>query len=862
MEFINNQKQIKTFFDNIYRNEEIIIHPYIKAYSLGSNNLGQLGYNNENDNDEEISFEFKEITYLNDKNIIDIESGGSHNLALSNEGKVYAWGSNFHGELGIDENDENNNDIEMMKTPILLKSLESIKIKIISCGEVHSLALSENGDIYSWGDCSYGQLGHSFINILPKDESNKPYLPIPQILETIKEVKMIDIVCGKYHNISIDNNGNVFSWGNAQYGQLGIKNIFNLDKNEDNCYYCPIPYKLKQLKEKNIYIMKAACGDEHSLLLSTEGKIYSFGSNKCGQLGGSFSLDFIEEPKEIKGIIENKIIRYISCGNYFNMVIDSENVLYSWGLTKPLNENDDMINKDKLGQIICHSKNVEKVWCGKYCWIAIDKDSILFGNGLSYNENISLGQLKDCVLPPNFFSNLIHYDINKISFGNNFFIVSENYNDFTSLRKELYNYFKESLYTDIILIYKEYKIKCHKIVLISSSEYFSDKINKNTNEIIININELNEDYYIFLTIIQFMYLKINSFIYQCHNYEELISYSKVAKYLRINEIIEIIQKRICTIIYNQESINMKLLNKINSNNINETIKKRTLIGLDGTIYFLLNEDITKIIKENSIQINANNNNNEKLSNNNGFNSESYIELNSINTIEDQNNNELLLSSQIQPKLNCTKKLQKSNDLNYLLNDLTEEILIKKNIIISPKHNHSCKQIKYFNNKNISDLIFIIGKYKIHVNKILLISSSLFFSDLLNQKINENKIEIILENYSPYKVFIVTLFLYLYDYYTFSYDILLELLSAFSLFKFKSEYKTYIEEELKLYINIKNVCDIFNIAKKTNSEKLKKKCLFFIKENFENISKSKELQNLHKDSVFEIHKFCEEKNKKG
>ena len=859
MESINNQKQTKTYFDNIYRNETIIINPYIKAYSFGSNNLGQLGSNN--DNDEEISFGFKEISYLNDKNIVDIESGGSHSLALSSEGQVYAWGSNIHGELGVDENDENYNDIEIMRTPILLKNLENVKVKIISCGEIHSLALSENGDIYSWGDCSYGQLGHSFIDILPKDENNMPYLPIPQIIETIKEVKMIDIVCGKYHNISIDNNGNVFSWGNAQYGQLGIKNILNLKKNEDNCYYCPIPYKLKQLKEKNIYIMKAACGDEHSLLLSTEGKIYSFGSNKYGQLGSSFNLDFIEEPKEIKGIIENKIIRYISCGNHFSMVIDNENILYSWGLTKPLDKNDKIKNKDELGQITYENKNVEKVWCGNYCWIAIDKDGIQFGSGLNNYDNISLGETNDSILPPNFFSNLIHYNINNISFGNNFLIVSANYNDCISLRKELYYYFKESLHTDIILIYKEHKIKCHKIILISSSEYFYDKINNNTKEIMININELNVDYYIFLTVIQFMYLKINSFIYHCHNYEELINYSIVAKYLRINEIFEIIQKRISFIIYNQGSINKKFLNKINSNNINEEIKKRTLIGLDGTIYFLLNENITEVIKENSIQINDNNNNG-KLGNNNGFNSESNNEFNCINTIDDQDNNELLLSSQIQPKLNCTKKLQKSNDLNYLLNDLTEEILIKKNIIISPKNNHSRKHIKYFNNKNLSDFVIIIGKYKIHVNKILLISSSLFFNDLLNQKINENKNEIILENYSPYKVFIVILFLYLYDYYSFSYDILLELLSAFSLFKFKSEYKTYIEEELKLYINNKNVCDIFSIVKKTNSEKLKKLCLFFIKENFENVSKSKEFQNLHKDNIFEIQKFYGEKIKKG
>lgn len=885
MKTIKELIETKTYFDNIYKNKSINIIQFIKGFSFDYNELGDSGNKIQNNQDNERTKNENEISYLNNKNIIKIESGGSHNLALSNEGKIYAWGKNIFGQLGLDENDEIY-DFEKISTPILIKSLENIKIKIISCGEIHSLALSENGDIYSWGGCQFGQLGHSFINIMPKDKNNKPYLPIPSIVESIKEIKMIDIACGKFHNISIDNNGNVYSWGDAQYGQLGIKNIFSLQKNEEGHYYQPIPYKLKELKKNNIYIMKASCGDEHSILLSTEGKIYSFGSNNYGQLGLGNSnnlninddISFLDIPLQVKGIIENKIITYISCGNYFTMVIDNENFLYGWGLCQ-LKISDKIIPKNNnlnnnysliLSPILINNKRfgkVEKVWCGNFSWTAINEDGVPFGNSLINNENASLKEENINLFIPILNQNLIKYDINNISFGNNFYIVSENMLNYISLKKYIYYNFKENIYTDITLVYKEHKIKCHKFILIISSEYFSDNIKNDTKEININSNEINVEYYLFLTIIQYTYLKITTFIYQCNNLEELINYSQIVKFLGINELIFPIQNKIRQIIQNQQYINLKALNILNcNNNLNSNIQKRTLIGLDGTIYFLLNDNITNIIKENSIQIKKNNENCEYENNKNyvikNINDNFDLEkkgLNCINNYIEKNNknekDELLLSSQVYKNLNKKKKLEKNNDLDYLLNNLNEENLFKKKIIKLSIYNHSYKYIKYINNKNISDLIISIGNYKFYVNKLLLISNSEFFFDLLNNKLNEK--EITLNNYSPYKIFIVILFLYLYEYYIFTFDTLLELLLCFYLFKFKSEFKVYIEEQLKKYINVKNVCAIFNVSKRTNSYKLQKICLFFIKENYEEISKSEEFEDIKKENILEINKFCEE-----
>ena len=629
----NYKKCKKTnFFDKIYKNKEIHLPLYIKAYTINNNQLEQLIYSyshNNNEQFEDLITNINEISYLNDKNIISIESGGSHHLALSYNGNIYSWGSNVCGQLGFYDQEENL-DIskDNSQSPILLKNLENIKIKIISCGEVHSLALSENGDIYSWGGCSYGQLGHSYIDIMPKDDNNKPFLPIPNIIESIREIKMIDIACGKYHNISIDNNGNIYSWGNGTYGQLGIgKNINELSKNEDGFYYQAIPYKLKDLKDKNIYIMKAACGNDHSLILSTEGKIYSFGANNYRQLGLDNNLNininisdnipYVDIPTCVEGIITDKIITYISCGNYSCMVLDSNNNLYGWGLSKEKKDEFNMNNigdKNKIiseneyinGQTVINTGiygKVDKVWCDNYHCIALNKDNIPFSFGFKN------------YITSKFFTYTIGYNFNNISLGNKSCIISAYMNNNKILNQYIYYFFKEGLYTDISIFYKDHEIKCHKSILMMSSELLSKRITNETKKIIININELDVEYYIFLTIIQYMYLKIDEFIFQCENIDELISYSKVIKYLKINELIEQVQKILSKNIQNLNNINLTHFNlfgantNINNNEADDKIKNRTLVGLDGKIYFLLNDNIIQSIKDNSIQISISDNNN-------------------------------------------------------------------------------------------------------------------------------------------------------------------------------------------------------------------------------------------------------------
>jgi alpha-tubulin suppressor-like RCC1 family protein len=82
-----------------------------------------------------------------------IAAGDSHSLALDTKGKLYAWGDNDAGQLGLDDS-ENGKDGTI---PTLIKS--ELTFRTIASGYSHSLALDTKSKLYAWGDNDSGQLG-------------------------------------------------------------------------------------------------------------------------------------------------------------------------------------------------------------------------------------------------------------------------------------------------------------------------------------------------------------------------------------------------------------------------------------------------------------------------------------------------------------------------------------------------------------------------------------------------------------------------------------------------------------------------------------------------------------------------------
>ncbi len=225
-------------------------------------------------------------------------SAGAHSLALSAEGDVYSFGYGGYGQLG-------HGDTENRLTPTKIEGLSDVKA--VSCGVNHSLVLLSNGEVYSFGRNDKGQLGHG-------DTMN---LERPKKIETLSQVKAIS--AGTDHSLVLLENGSVYSFGNNEQGQLG---------HGDTEQYL-LPVRIATLSNgKAISAGRGGVYGSHSLVLLENGDVYSFGSGIYGQLG-HMDLGIRLIPMKIENL---PTIKAISAGQYTSFVLTEEGEVYSFGL--------------------------------------------------------------------------------------------------------------------------------------------------------------------------------------------------------------------------------------------------------------------------------------------------------------------------------------------------------------------------------------------------------------------------------------------------------------------------------------------------------------------------------------------------
>ncbi len=85
---------------------------------------------------------------------INVQTGSEHSLALTDSGDIYSWGSNYYGQLGLGTSGSGTNKDTPQKVTV-----NGVKFTDIAVGVSHSLALTDTGVLYSWGVNEYGQLG-------------------------------------------------------------------------------------------------------------------------------------------------------------------------------------------------------------------------------------------------------------------------------------------------------------------------------------------------------------------------------------------------------------------------------------------------------------------------------------------------------------------------------------------------------------------------------------------------------------------------------------------------------------------------------------------------------------------------------
>nr|POF13114.1 protein pim1 [Quercus suber] len=237
------------------------------------------------------------------KKITDIKAGANHALALDTEGRVYAWGSGQQNQLG-------RRVVERTKMEGLkprefgLPKGPKKGITSIETGGYHSFAISKTGDVYSWGLNNFGETG-----IMENAGQDDAVILKPQVIKSLQGKQIISIKGGGHHSLAATADGDCLAWGRIDGNQIGISradinkldddSIVRDDKNDPRIV--TIPQKVTAVQGNATFV---TTNSDHNIVVTTEGKAYSWGFSANYQTGQGTDDDVL-----VATLIDNTAVR-------------------------------------------------------------------------------------------------------------------------------------------------------------------------------------------------------------------------------------------------------------------------------------------------------------------------------------------------------------------------------------------------------------------------------------------------------------------------------------------------------------------------------------------------------------------------
>ena len=274
-----------------------------KLYLMGKNSNGQLGIDNNNNN----YIYFPVYNNISNRKIVKVSCGGDHTLLLTQENELFSYGVNIFGQLGIDTFNSSSNPKQVNFKELIID---------ISAGSQHSLILSQSFGIYTCGYSKNGSLGYNSI------EDVCTFTKV----EGIKIIEKIDkISSGVFHSACIFDGQNIIIWGIGQ--------VMKFDK--------PTIISFSDIHKKiNVDLKDIKIGEDFIYVLNKNDELYCMGDNSFCQLGtkNNSSNSFIKLNSKLK-------FKQIEVGYNFVLAISQDNNVYGWG-------------SNEYGQLTLNSTNI------------------------------------------------------------------------------------------------------------------------------------------------------------------------------------------------------------------------------------------------------------------------------------------------------------------------------------------------------------------------------------------------------------------------------------------------------------------------------------------------------------------------
>jgi alpha-tubulin suppressor-like RCC1 family protein len=266
-----------------------------EIWSFGEGEDGKLGHGGEGN--EVVP---RLIKALRGVAVMQVAAGGYHSMMLTRDGDVFTWGFGHYGQLGHGNMDSQN----------VPKQVEGLtNVTDIAAGSSHSLAVVEAGAVYTWGRNDEGQLGLG-------DHGVGTHRNVPTEVPGVNEV--VAVAAGTFHSFALSRDGTVMVCGWNRFGQLGLGDTANRDT-------FTVVSGLRG-------VVDIDAGFSNSLAVTVEGGLYTWGKGRAMGHGGDGATQYLVPTKVTGGGIEEAVVLQVAAGRWHTMALTASGELYAWGM--------------------------------------------------------------------------------------------------------------------------------------------------------------------------------------------------------------------------------------------------------------------------------------------------------------------------------------------------------------------------------------------------------------------------------------------------------------------------------------------------------------------------------------------------